>query len=100
MGLTADEAREKGYQNVKTVSLPAPASPKAQVLRQPVGLLKAVIDGDTEQILGATLFCSESHVIINQIKLAMDLGASYQVLAHQIFTHPTMSESLNDLFSL
>ncbi|MCI7300202.1 FAD-dependent oxidoreductase [Ihubacter massiliensis] len=99
VGLTADEAKEKGYQNVKSVSLPAPAIPKAQVLQQPTGLLKAVIDGDTEQILGATLFCSESHEMINQIKLAMDLGASYKVLANQIFTHPTMSESLNDLFS-
>ncbi|MCQ4636925.1 FAD-dependent oxidoreductase [Anaerovorax odorimutans] len=99
VGLTEEEARAKGYKNVKTASLPAPAIPKAQVLQQPTGLLKAVIDGDTEEILGATLFCSESHEMINQIKLAMDLGASYKVLANQIFTHPTMSEALNDLFS-
>lgn len=38
--------------------------------------------------------------MINIVKLAMDLDADYQVLKNQVFTHPTMSESLNDLFSL
>ena len=37
--------------------------------------------------------------MINIVKLAMDLDAPYQLLRDQIFTHPTMSESLNDLFA-
>ena len=36
--------------------------------------------------------------MINLIKLAMDAKLPYTVLRDQIFTHPTMSESLNDLF--
>jgi len=79
--------------------LPAAAIPKAQVLKKTNGLLKAVIDGKTNKILGAMFFCEESYEMINIIKLAMDLDADYQVLADQIYTHPTMSEALNDLFA-
>lgn len=99
VGLNEEEARKAGY-NVKIAKLPAAAIPKAQVLKNPTGLLKAVIDADTNQILGAMLFCEESYEMINIIKLAMDLGADYHVLKNQIFTHPTMSEALNDLFEI
>ena len=88
-----------GYR-VKTVKLPAAAIPKAQVLEQPDGLLKAVLDADTNKILGAHLFCEESHELINLIKMAMDVGLDYTVLKNMIFTHPTMGEALNDLFSV
>lgn len=99
VGLNEEEARKAGYQ-VKIAKLQAGAIPKAQVLKNPVGLLKAVIDADTDQILGAMLFCEESYEMINAVKLAMDLGATYQVLRDQIYTHPTMSEAFNDLFAV
>ena len=70
------------------------------MLRKPVGLLKAVIDADTNKILGTMLFCEESYEMINIVKLAMDAGLDYTVLRDQIFTHPTMSEALNDLFAV
>ncbi|MDO5845223.1 MAG: hypothetical protein Q4Q53_08795, partial [Methanocorpusculum sp.] len=74
--------------------------PKAQVLKKPEGVLKAVIDSDTKKILGAMLLCPESYEVINIIKLAMDMNADYTVLRDMIFTHPTMAESLNDLFAV
>lgn len=98
VGLNEREAREAG-RNVKVLTLPAAAIPKAQVLKHPVGLLKAVVDADTNKILGAMLFCEESYEMINIVKLAMDLDADYTVLGRQVFTHPTMSEALNDLFT-
>ncbi|WP_130861415.1 FAD-dependent oxidoreductase [Bacilliculturomica massiliensis] len=98
VGLNEREARAAGY-HVRIAKLPAAAIPKAQVLKQPRGLLKAVIDQETGRILGAMLFCEESHEMINIVKLAMDLDVHYTVLRDQIFTHPTMSEALNDLFS-
>lgn len=97
VGLTAQEARDKGY-DIYTASLSAAAIPKAHVLQKPYGLLKAVIDKKTGYILGATLFCEESQELINQIKLAMDFNVPYTAIRDQIFTHPTMSEALNDLF--
>ena len=99
VGMNEQEAAAAGY-NSKIVKLPTSAIPKAQVLNAPRGLLKAVINGDTNQVLGAMLLCEESYETINVIKLAMDLGADYSVLRDQIFTHPTMTEALNDLFAL
>lgn len=99
VGLSETEAVQQGYE-IKIAKLPAAAIPKANVLGQTTGLLKAVIDAKTGQILGAHLFCAESHEMINLIKLAMDAHLSYTVLRDTIYTHPTMSEAFNDLFNI
>lgn len=97
VGMTEKEARASGL-SIGVARLPAAAIPKAQVLRAPAGLLKAVVDMDTGVILGAHLYCEESHEMINLIKLAMDAKLPYTKLRDAVFTHPTMSEALNDLF--
>lgn len=98
VGLNEKEAREQGY-DVKIAKLPVMAIPKAQVIKETKGMLKAVVDGKSDQILGAVLFCAESYEMINIVKLAMDAGLPYTFLKNQMFTHPTFSEALNDLFS-
>ena len=98
-GMNEQEARRAGL-DVKIAKLPAAAIPKAAVLNRTKGLLKAVIDAKTNKILGAMLFCEESYEMINIVKLAMDLDADYTVLRDQIYTHPTMSEALGDLFAV
>lgn len=97
VGLTEREAKERGY-HIKVARLQAQAVPKAQVLEKTTGFMKAVVDADTGRILGAHLFCAESHEIINIIKLAIDADLPYNVFQDGIFTHPTMCEALNDLF--
>lgn len=99
VGMSEKEAVAAGFQ-VKIAKLPAAAVPKAQVLEQTTGLLKAVIDADTGKILGAHLFCEESQELINLIKVAMDAGLEYKTLKNMIFTHPTMAEAFNDLFNI
>ncbi len=98
VGMSEQEAIEKGH-SVRVCRLMASAIPKALVLEQPVGLLKAIVDEGTGRILGAHLFCEESHEMINIVKLAMDAGLPYTTLRDMVFTHPTMSEALNDLFN-
>ena len=98
VGMSEEEARKAGYE-IKIAKIPAAAIPKAQVLRKTEGLLKAIIDAKTDQILGAHLFCEESHEMINLVKLVMDAQLPYTVLRDGIYTHPTMSESFNDLFA-
>ena len=61
---------------------------------------KPRLQAKTNKILGAMLFCEESYEMINIVKLAMDLDADYTVLRDQIYTHPTMSEALGDLFAV
>ena len=73
--------------------------PRTLTVGQTDGLLKTVIDADTNQILGCTLFCAESSEVINIVSLAMRVNNNYVYLRDNIFTHPSMSESLNDLYS-
>ena len=97
VGMTESEAVSKGYE-VKTGRLEAMAIPKAKIEGQTDGLLKTVIDAKTDKILGCTLLCNTSHEMINVVAAAMKAEQKYTFLKDMIFTHPTMSEALNDLF--
>lgn len=99
VGLTEKEAEEKGIP-YRVVKLPTAMVPKAQVLRKTDGFLKAILNSETNEILGAALLCPEAYELVNLIKLAMDMGVKADYLANSIYTHPTMSEAFNDLFSL
>ena len=61
--------------------------------------LKAVIDAKTDKILGVQLLCDNAHELINFMDLAIRQGLTYQEVRDYIFTHPTMSEALNELFA-
>ena len=97
VGMTETEAISKGYE-VKTGKLEAMAIPKAKIEGVTDGLLKAVVDAKTDKILGCTLLCNTSHEMINIVATAMKTEQKYTFLKDMIFTHPTMSEALNDLF--
>ena len=98
VGMSEKDAKAAGIE-YRVLSLSANAIPKAKVLRKTDGLLKALVAADGT-VLGAELFCEESYEMINFIKLAMDYGIKARDIANFIFTHPTMSESLNDLFAM
>ena len=97
VGMTESEAVAKGYE-VKIGKIEAMAIPKAKIEGVTDGLLKTVIDAKTDKILGCTLLCNTSHEMINVVAAAMKAEQKYIFLKDMIFTHPTMSEALNDLF--
>lgn len=99
VGLNEKKAKEKGV-DYKVVTLPAAAIPRARILNQTDGLLKALINPESKEILGCTLFCTESSEIINLVRATMEAKLPYTFLRDMIFTHPSMSEALNDLFSI
>ncbi|RHJ81867.1 FAD-dependent oxidoreductase [Parabacteroides sp. AM08-6] len=98
VGMTEEQARHTG-RNIKVGKILAASMPRTLTVGQTDGLLKTVIDADTNQILGCTLFCAESSEVINIVSLAMRMNNNYVYLRDNIFTHPSMSESLNDLYS-
>lgn len=98
VGLTEAEARASGHQ-VVVKELPAMAVPRLHVDGATQGLLRAVVDARTKRILGASLLCQGAPEVINLIKTVMDADLPYTSLQTQIFTHPTVSEALNDLFA-
>lgn len=96
VGLTEEEAIKNGYE-IKTSKM-TPASPRMKISDETEGLLKVVVDAKTDKILGASLFIAQSGEVINTIALAMRTNQNYQVLRDGIYTHPTVTEILNDLF--
>ena len=97
VGLNEKEAKSQTIK-YELKKLPVTAIPKAQVLKDPRGLFKALINPANNQILGVTLYGAESYELINQISMAMKMKIPANILRDQIYTHPTMSESFNDLF--
>jgi len=91
------EAIEKGYE-VKTGKLEAMAIPKGKIEGVTDGLLKTVVDAKTDKILGCSLLCNTSHEMINVVAAAIKAEQKYTFLRDMLFTHPTMTEALNDLF--
>lgn len=98
VGMTAVEAREKGYEVLEN-ELPVHAMPRHKINNDTRGLFKAVVDAKSGQVLGATLYGKQSEELINIVKLVIDQQLPYAVLRDQIYTHPTMAESFNDLFN-
>ncbi|WP_339799729.1 FAD-dependent oxidoreductase [Paenibacillus sp. FSL R5-0744] len=98
VGISEEAAVEQGLE-IKVAKLPAAAIPRARLINETEGFLKAIVDAKTNKILGATLFCAESSEVINIVSMAIQTGQDFTFLRDHIFTHPTMSEALNDLFS-
>ena len=96
VGLNEVEAKNKGIE-YKLFKLAATSIPKAKVIGNTRGMYKILVDPDTEEILGATIYGEESYEVINLIALAMKAKLPYTLLRDQIYTHPTMTEALNDV---
>ena len=98
VGLSEEEALLSGHK-IKVAKIAEAASPRARLFGSISGYLKAIVDAENNKILGAAFFCSEASEIINIVQLAMKADLDYTVLRDNIYTHPSMSEFLNDLFS-
>ena len=98
VGLTEAQARETG-RNIRVAKLPVEAVPRARTLRDTRGVWKAVVDRDTEEILGVALLGPESSEVLTVVQTAMWAGLPFTALRDGIIAHPTMAEGLNALFS-
>lgn len=97
VGLSEKEAINAGYK-VKTKVIKASTIPRAKILGDERGVLKAVVDEKNGKILGCSLYSTESSEVINVVAMAIKENKEYTYLRDFVFTHPTMSEALNDLF--
>ena len=99
VGLTESEAKEQGYQVITNTALVS-GTTRSDVINDTRGLYKAVVNKETNEILGVTLFGDQAHELVNQVKMAMDNQIPYTYLRDQVITHPVMSEIFNTLFDL
>jgi pyruvate/2-oxoglutarate dehydrogenase complex dihydrolipoamide dehydrogenase (E3) component len=98
VGLSETEARAQG-RNILVAKMPMSYVARALEVAEPRGQVKAVIDADTDQILGCAVLGIEGGEIMAMIEIAMLGRLPYTVLRHAIFAHPTLAELLNTLFS-
>ena len=98
VGLTEREARAQG-RAIRVAKLPMNAVIRAIETGETRGFMKAVIDGDTRQILGCAMLCSEGGEVMTAIQVAMLGKLTDTAMADAIFTHPLLAEGLNTLFA-
>ena len=99
IGLTEKEAQEQGLP-IAVKEIPVAAMPRGHVNADLRGAFKAIVNTETKEIVGATIFSAGAQEIINILTVAMDNKIPYTYLSKQIFTHPTLAENLNDLFAI
>ncbi len=97
VGLTETEAKSNKL-NIRVAKLPMANVARAIEMSETRGFIKAIVDADTNQILGCTVLGVEGGELMALFQMAMMGKVSYTVLKEAIFAHPTMAESLNNLF--
>ncbi|MBA2713717.1 MAG: mercuric reductase [Rubrobacteraceae bacterium] len=98
VGLGEAEAREQG-RNVRVGKMPMSYVARALEMDESRGMMKVVVDADTEQILGCAVLGIEGGEIMAMIQIAMMGRLPYTALRDGMFAHPTLAESLNSLFA-
>ena len=63
------------------------------------GFMKAIVDAESGQILGAAILGIEGGEIMAMLQVAMMGGVPYTALRDGVFAHPTLAEALNTLFT-
>ena len=98
IGLSEQEARDQG-RDVRIATIPMTYVTRAVEMGETRGFMKAVVDAETAQILDCAVLGIEGGEIMAMIQIAMMGNLPYTVLRDAVFAHPTLSESLNTLFS-
>ena len=98
VGISEEEARKQG-RNIKVARMPMHYVARALETDESRGLMKAIVDADTKQILGCAILGIEGGELMAMIEIAMMGKLPYTALQNAIFAHPTLAESLNNLFS-
>lgn len=98
VGLTEREAREKGL-DVRVVTMPMDYVARALEVDESRGFMKAVVDRATDRILGCAVLGIEGGELMAMIEVAMMGGVTASALREAVFAHPTLAESLNNLFA-
>jgi pyruvate/2-oxoglutarate dehydrogenase complex dihydrolipoamide dehydrogenase (E3) component len=97
VGLSETEAREQG-KRIKIASMAMNYVARALEVDEPRGVMKVIVDAETERILGAAILGLEGGEIMSMLQIAMMGDLPYTALRDGIFAHPTLAESLNNLF--
>jgi dihydrolipoamide dehydrogenase len=97
IGISEREARQRQI-NIKVASLAMSHVARAIETNETAGFIKAIVDADTKQILGAAVISEQGGEMMSMLQLSMMGKIPYDVLRSALFAHPLYAEALNNLF--
>jgi pyruvate/2-oxoglutarate dehydrogenase complex dihydrolipoamide dehydrogenase (E3) component len=98
VGLSEQEARQAGYR-LKIGSVPMAYVARAIERGETKGLMKIVIDADTDRILGATILGPEGGELVQILMALMMADAPWTLFQNAMFIHPTLAEGFFSLMA-
>ncbi|MEV6604137.1 FAD-dependent oxidoreductase [Kutzneria sp. NPDC051319] len=100
VGLTEHEARARNLDITVSREMVADiiAMPRAYTVEETRGVMKFVVDANTDLVLGAALLSIDAQEIVNTVALAMRHDITATELRDSIYTHPSSTEALNEVF--
>jgi pyruvate/2-oxoglutarate dehydrogenase complex dihydrolipoamide dehydrogenase (E3) component len=98
IGLSETEAGAQGVA-YRLFKVPMESNLRARTLSETRGFVKALVEADSDRILGFTAFGVGAGEILATVQMAMTAGLPYTALRDAILTHPTLVEVLIPLFS-
>ncbi len=97
VGIKEREARSSG-RRIKVAKMPFSSIARARETGETRGLLKVIVDAESEQILGAAVLGAEGGEVMSMIEIAMLGELPYTVLQNAVLAHPAYAEALNNIF--
>jgi pyruvate/2-oxoglutarate dehydrogenase complex dihydrolipoamide dehydrogenase (E3) component len=98
VGITETQARAWN-KKFRVAKMPMNYVARALEVDETRGFMKAIVDAESDQILGAAVLGIEGGEIMAMLQLAMMGRLPYTTLREATFAHPTLAESLNNLFA-
>jgi pyruvate/2-oxoglutarate dehydrogenase complex dihydrolipoamide dehydrogenase (E3) component len=98
VGMSEKEANAAG-RRVRVAKLPMTSVARALEVDETQGFMKAIVDAESGKILGASVLGLEGGEIAALFQVAMMGGLHYSALRDGVFSHPTLAEALNNLFT-
>jgi pyruvate/2-oxoglutarate dehydrogenase complex dihydrolipoamide dehydrogenase (E3) component len=98
VGLTEKEAKARGI-NYRLFKIPMEHVLRARTISETRGFIKALVDINSDRILGFTAFAVDGGEIMASVQTAMMGALPYTALRDAIWSHPTLVEGLISLFS-
>lgn len=94
VGMTEEEAKAKGYKELKVGKFPFAANGRAVSMMETDGFVKMIADAKTHVLLGVHIVGPEASNLISEAALAVEMGARLEDLALTIHPHPTLGETM------
>jgi len=98
VGITETQARARN-KKFRVAKMPMNYVARALEVDETRGFMKAIVDAESDQILGAAVLGIEGGEIMAMLQLAMMGRLPFTTLREAVFAHPTLAESLNNLFA-